>query len=30
MVLLYMHWLDMAIYPVMNLAYGAIMWMVQL
>jgi Zn-dependent protease len=30
MVLLYMHWLDVAIYPVMNLAYGAIMWMVQL
>jgi Zn-dependent protease len=30
MVLLYMHWLDVAIYPVMNLAYSAIAWMVQL
>jgi Zn-dependent protease len=30
MVLLYMHWLDMAIYPIMNLALGAITWMVQL
>ena len=30
MVLLYMHWLDVAIYPVMNLAYSAIIWMVQL
>ena len=30
MVLLYMHWLDVAIYPIMNLAYSAILWMVQL
>jgi Zn-dependent protease len=30
MVLLYMHWLDAAIYPIMNLALGAISWMVQL
>jgi Zn-dependent protease len=30
MVLLYMHWLDIAIYPIMNFALGAISWMVQL
>ena len=30
MVLLYMHWLDVAIYPIMNMALGAISWMVQL
>ncbi|MGC1576230.1 MAG: site-2 protease family protein [Beijerinckiaceae bacterium] len=30
MLLLYMHWLDIAIYPVMNLALNAITWMVQL
>jgi Zn-dependent protease len=30
LVLLYMHWLDAAIYPVMNMALGAISWMVQL
>jgi Zn-dependent protease len=30
MLLLYTHWLDVAIYPVMNLALGAISWMVQL
>ena len=30
MVLLYMHWLDVAIYPVMNFALGAISRMVQL
>jgi len=30
LVLLYTHWLDVAIYPVMNLALGAISWMVQL
>jgi Zn-dependent protease len=30
LVLLYMHWLDVAIYPVMNLAINAISWMVQL
>lgn len=30
LVLLYTHWLDVAIYPVMNMAYSAITWMVQL
>ena len=30
LVLLYTHWLDVAIYPVMNMALGAISWMVQL
>jgi Zn-dependent protease len=30
LVLLYTHWLDVAIYPVMNLAFAAISWMVQL
>jgi Zn-dependent protease len=30
MLLLYTHWLDIAIYPVMNLALNAISWMVQL
>ncbi|MGH7923572.1 MAG: site-2 protease family protein [Candidatus Binatus sp.] len=30
MLLLYTHWLDVAIYPVMNMALGAISWMVQL
>jgi Zn-dependent protease len=30
MLLLYTHWLDIAIYPVMNMALGAISWMVQL
>ncbi|MGB9381687.1 site-2 protease family protein [Candidatus Binatus sp.] len=30
LVLLYTHWLDVAIYPVMNMAYTAITWMVQL
>ena len=30
LVLLYTHWLDVAIYPVMNLAFDAITWMVQL
>ena len=30
LLLLYTHWLDVAIYPVMNLALGAISWMVQL
>ena len=30
LVLLYTHWLDIAIYPVMNLAFNAITWMVQL
>jgi Zn-dependent protease len=30
LVLLYTHWLDVAIYPVMNLAINAIAWMVQL
>jgi Zn-dependent protease len=30
LVLLYTHWLDVAIYPVMNLAFNAISWMVQL
>ncbi|MGC1192076.1 MAG: site-2 protease family protein [Candidatus Binatus sp.] len=30
LVLLYTHWLDVAIYPVMNMAYSAIIWMVQL
>ena len=30
LVLLYTHWLDVAIYPVMNLAFNAITWMVQL
>ena len=30
LVLLYTHWLDLAIYPVMNLAFNAISWMVQL
>ena len=30
LLLLYTHWLDMAIYPVMNLAFNAITWMVQL
>ncbi len=30
LVLLYTHWLDVAIYPVMNMAFGAITWMVQL
>jgi len=29
-VLLYTHWLDVAIYPVMHMALGAISWMVQL
>lgn len=30
MLLLYTHWLDVAIIPVMNMALGAISWMVQL
>jgi Zn-dependent protease len=30
LLLLYTHWLDVAIYPVMNMALGAISWMVQL
>ncbi len=30
LLLLYTHWLDVAIYPVMNMAYSAITWMVQL
>ena len=30
LVLLYTHWLDVAIYPIMNMALGAISWMVQL
>ena len=30
LVLLYTHWLDVAIYPVMNMAFNAISWMVQL
>jgi len=30
LVLLYTHWLDVAIYPVMNMAFHAITWMVQL
>lgn len=30
LLLLYTHWLDVAIYPVMNIAYSAITWMVQL
>jgi len=30
LVLLYTHWLDLAIYPVMNMAFNAISWMVQL
>jgi Zn-dependent protease len=30
LLLLYTHWLDLAIYPVMNMALGAISWMVQL
>jgi Zn-dependent protease len=30
MLLLYTHWLDVAIIPVMNVALGAISWMVQL
>jgi len=30
MLLLYTHWLDVAIIPVMNIALGAISWMVQL
>jgi Zn-dependent protease len=30
LLLLYTHWLDVAIYPVMNLAINAISWMVQL
>lgn len=30
LLLLYTHWLDVAIYPVMNFAIGAISWMVQL
>jgi Zn-dependent protease len=30
LLLLYTHWLDIAIYPVMHLALGAIEWMVQL
>ena len=30
LLLLYTHWLDVAIIPVMNLALGAISWMVQL
>ena len=30
LVLLYTHWLDVAIYPVMHMALGAISWMVQL
>jgi Zn-dependent protease len=30
LVLLYTHWIDVAIYPVMNLAFAAITWMVQL
>ena len=30
MLLLYTHWLDVAIYPVMNLALGAISWVMQL
>jgi Zn-dependent protease len=30
LLLLYTHWLDLAIYPVMNMAYSAITWMVQL
>jgi Zn-dependent protease len=30
LLLLYTHWLDVAIYPVMNFALGAISWMVQL
>jgi Zn-dependent protease len=30
LLLLYTHWLDLAIYPVMNMALGAIAWMVQL
>ena len=30
LLLLYTHWLDIAIYPVMHMALGAISWMVQL
>jgi Zn-dependent protease len=30
LLLLYTHWLDIAIYPVMHMALGAIEWMVQL
>jgi Zn-dependent protease len=30
LLLLYTHWLDLAIYPAMNMALGAISWMVQL
>jgi hypothetical protein len=30
LLLLYTHWLDVAIYPVRNMALGAIFWMVQL
>ena len=30
LVLLYTHWIDVAIYPVMNWAFAAITWMVQL
>ena len=30
LLLLYTHWLDVAIIPVMNMALGAISWMVQL
>jgi Zn-dependent protease len=30
LLLLYTHWLDVAIYPVMNLALNAISWMIQL
>jgi len=30
LVLLYTHWIDVVIYPVMNLAFAAITWMVQL
>jgi Zn-dependent protease len=30
LLLLYTHWLDVAIYPIMNMALGAISWVVQL
>jgi Zn-dependent protease len=30
LLLLYTHWLDVAIYPVMNMAFNAITWVVQL